>query len=83
MNLLGAASYPGQVLYLCVSGDAGSAFFPTVLHVSQMEHAGDDVQQLLHRDKDNGDQGWKIDQESGVKARRFWKDAAQYDLSRC
>ena len=47
MNLLGAASYPGQVLYLCVRSDAGIAFFPAVLHISQVKHTGDYVQQLL------------------------------------
>lgn len=43
MNLLGAASYPGQVLYLRVRRDAGNALFPTVLHIPQMEHTGDYV----------------------------------------
>lgn len=50
MNLLGAASYPGQVLYLCVRSDAGIAFFPAVLHIPQVEHTGDYVQQLLRRE---------------------------------
>lgn len=46
-RLQGAASYPGQVLDLCVRGDGGVAFFCTVLDVSQVQHAGDDVEQLL------------------------------------
>ena len=44
MNLLGAASYPGQVLYLCVGGDAGIAVLRAELHISHVEHAGDYVQ---------------------------------------
>lgn len=50
MNLLGAASYPGQVLYLCVRSDAGIAFLLAVLHISQVEHTGYYVQQLLRRE---------------------------------
>ncbi len=49
MNPLCAASYPGQILYLCVRSDAGIAFFPAVLHIPQVEHTGNYVQQLLHR----------------------------------
>ena len=48
MNLLGPVSYPGQVLDLCVRGDAGNAVLSTILHIPQVEHTGDDVQQLLH-----------------------------------
>lgn len=50
----GAASYPGQVLYLCVRGDAGVALLPAVLHISQVEHAGDYVQQLLQVENGEG-----------------------------
>lgn len=47
----GADSYPGQVLDLCVRGDAGVAtVLLAVLHVPQVEHAGNDVQQFLQRD---------------------------------
>lgn len=52
MNLLGTASYPRQVLYLCVRSDAGIAFLHAVLHISQVEHTGDYVQQLLHTEKE-------------------------------
>lgn len=40
-------SYPGQILYLCVGGDAGIAFPLSILHVPQVEHAGNYVHQLL------------------------------------
>lgn len=46
-------SYPGQVLYLYVRGDAGIAVFSAVLHIAEMENAGDYVQQLLRRDGGN------------------------------
>lgn len=44
MNLLGATSYPGQVLNLCVRSDAGIAFLLAVLHIAQVKHTGNDVQ---------------------------------------
>lgn len=50
MNLLGAASYPGQVLYLYVRSDAGIAFLLAILHIPQVENASDYVQQLLCRE---------------------------------
>lgn len=45
--LLASLSYPGQVLYLCVRGDVSDAFLLSVLHIPQVEHTGNYVQQLL------------------------------------
>lgn len=40
---LAAVSYPGQVLDLCVRGDAGDPVLPSILHIPQVEHTGDYV----------------------------------------
>lgn len=67
MNLLGAAPYPGQVLYLYVRSDAGIAFLLAILHIPQVENTSDYVQQLLCReDTEREKQG----QEKSVKDRK-------------
>lgn len=46
--VVGSGTHPGQVFNLGLGGDLGIALLiPGKLHIPQVQHAGDDVQQLL------------------------------------
>lgn len=69
--LLCPLSYPGQILDLCVGGDAGIAFPLSILHIPQVEHTGNYIHQLLRgvergRGEKTGHEEVESEEDKGV-----------------